>query len=110
MRFILWLYVVLGNGQQCKYERVGLFADKDSLHIISQSIDLHLKLEKRNKQYLVLSNGSKDDLYSVWFENTDKGLIIFINDLDKRETTIISTICKNEKHTHLKPEPSIEEW
>lgn len=109
MRFILWLYVTLGNGQQCNYERVGLFADRDSLHIVSQSIDLHLKLEKRNKKHLVLSKGHKDSLHSVWLENTDSGMIIFITDLKKRETIIISSSQCVQKHIQQQSAVSMSE-
>lgn len=108
MRFILWLYVTLGNGQQCNYERVGLFADKDSLHIISQSIDLHLRLEKRNKELLILSNGHRDSLYAVNLINSPKGLIVFATHIGKRETIIISHNPCCQKHIQKEQELSMQ--
>lgn len=109
MRFIIWLYVTLGNGQQCNYERVGLFADKDSLHIVSQSIDLHLRLEKREKQYLILSKNHIDSLYSVWFNKSDGGLLVFITHVKKRETITISNLACEQKHIRREPELSMKE-
>lgn len=109
MRFILWLYVTLGNGQQCNYERVGLFADKDSLHVVSQSIDLHLKLEKRSKELLLLSDGHKDSLYAINLNNSEKGLIVFITHVKKRQTTIISHNPCCQKHIRREQELSMKE-
>lgn len=93
MRFIIWLYVTFSSGD-CRYERVSIKSDSDSLHIQSHSLEYHLKLEKRNEPHLVMSQDSV--MYAVKGGPDPAGYILFLTNIKERKTIMLSsTKCQD---------------
>lgn len=92
MNFVLWLYVFIGATCECSYERVGVFSDMDSLHVVSNKLNYHLRFEGdvKRDEVLLLSNGL-DSSFAISGGWAEDGVIIFINDLSREETVVIST-------------------
>lgn len=95
MNFILWLFILVSNSKECTYEKVGVFSDRDSLHIVSNTLDYHFKLvsDSSRAKVLIMSRGHLDSLYSVQWDKKD-GLIMFITNIKKRETVVIGNLVQ----------------